>query len=307
MEDEKTVLVFGATGQQGGAVARALGSAGWHVRALVRDPAGEKAKALEATGVALHKGDFSDVASIEAAMSGVYGVFSVQPSSGQGAAYGVTDEEEVRYGKTVADMAMKHGVEHLIYTSAGAAGKGKTGLGHFDSKTEIEEHIRVICPTRNTIVRPAAFMEMLMLPGMGLDRGTFSFFVRPDQAMQFIAVNDIGKIVASIFADPGRFAGQIIEIAGDEVTGSGMQETLSRAAGRTIAYSRFPDSLLEQNAFLGRLAALVDDGRCAGSVDIEALRRDFGALTTLDAWLSGPGKPLLEAALQAQDAPVALR
>lgn len=218
----------------------------------------------------------------------------------------VTDEEEVRYGKTVADMAMKHGVEHLIYTSAGAAGKGKTGLGHFDSKTEIEEHIRDL-PIRSTIVRPAAFMEMLMLPGIGLDQGTFSFFMRPDQAMQFIAVNDIGRIVASIFADPERFAGQTIEIAGDEVTGSGMQETLSRAAGRTITYNRFSDSLLDQNTFLGRLAALVDDGRCAGAADIDALRKDFGALTTLDAWLSGPGKPLLDTALQAPDAPVALR
>ncbi|MGY6564651.1 MAG: NmrA/HSCARG family protein [Halomonadaceae bacterium] len=306
MTDEKTVLVFGATGQQGGAVARALRSTGWRVRALVREPASEKAKVLEATGVELYRGDFTNAASIETAMSGVYGVFSVQPSSGQGAAYGVTDEEEVRYGKTIADIAVKHGIRHFVYTSAAAAGKGATGLGHFDSKTEIEEHIRGL-PIRSTIVRPAAFMEMLMLPGMGLDQGTFNFFMRPDQSMQFIAADDIGKIVASTFADPERFAGQTIEIAGDEVTGSGMQETLSRAAGRAIAYSRFPDSLLEQDAFLGRLAELVDDGRCAGAADIGALRRNFGALTTLDAWLSGPGKPLLDAALQAQDAPVALR
>ncbi|GGB36874.1 NmrA family transcriptional regulator [Tistrella bauzanensis] len=306
MMDEKSVLVFGATGQQGGAVARALRSAGWHVRALVREPAGETAKALEAIGVALHKGDFSDVASIDAAMSGAYGVFSVQPSSGQGAAYGITDAEEVRYGKTVADMAAKHRVRHLVYTSGGAAGKGETGLGHFDSKTEIEGHIRGL-PIRSTIVRPAAFMEMLMLPGMGLDQGTFSFFMRPDQSMQFIAADDIGKIVALIFADPERFAGRTIEIAGDEVTGRGIQEVLSRAAGRTITYNRFPDSLLEQDAFLGRLAALVDDGRCAGAADIDALRRDFGTLTTLDAWLSGRGKRLFDAALQAQDAPVALR
>lgn len=306
MMDEKSVLVFGATGQQGGAVARALRSAGWHVRALVRDPAGEAAKALEAIGVALHKGAFSDVASIDAAMAGAYGVFSVQPSSGQGAAYGITDAEEVRYGKTVADMAATHHVRHLVYTSGGAAGKGETGLGHFDSKTEIEEHVRGL-PIHSTIVRPAAFMEMLMLPGMGLDQGRFSFFMRPDQVMQFIAADDIGKIVASIFADPERFAGRTIEIAGDEVTGRGIQDVLSRAAGRTITYHRFPDSLLEQDAFLGRLAALVDDGRCAGVADIEALRRDFGTLTTLDAWLSGPGKRRLDAALQAQDAPVALR
>ena len=133
-----------------------------------------------------------------------------------------------------------------------------------------------------------------MLPGMGLDLGRFSFFMRPDQSMQFIAVEDIGKIVASVFAAPERFAGKTIEIAGDEVTGNDMQEVFSRAAGRTITYSRFPDNLLVQNAFLGRLAALVDDGRCAGTADIAALRKEFGALTTLNVWLSGLGKPLFD-------------
>ncbi|MFM9269672.1 NmrA/HSCARG family protein [Halomonas elongata] len=279
---------------------------GWHVRALVREPASERAKAIEAIGVELHMGDFSDVGSIETAMSSVYGVFRVQPSSGQGAAYGVTDTEEVCYGKTVADMAVKHGVRHLVYTSAGAAGKGDTDLGHFDSKTEIEAHVRGL-PIRSTIVRSAAFMEMLMLPGMGLDQGTFSFFMRPDQAMQLIAAGDIGKIVTSIFADPKRLADQTIEIAGDEVTGSGMQEALSRAVGRTIIYSRSPDILLKQDAFLGRLAALVDDGSCAGAADIDACHREFGVLMTLDIWLSAPGKSLLDAAMQAQNAPVALR
>lgn len=306
MTDKKTVLVLGATGQQGGAVARSLRSNGWPVRALVRDSFGDKARALEAIGVELRQGDFSDLASIEMAMSGIYGVFSVQPSSGQGAAYGVTDEDEVRYGKAVADIALKHGVRHFVYTSVGAAGKGETGLGHFDSKTEIEEHVRGL-GMRSTIVRPASFMEMLMLPGMGLDQGMFSFFMRPDQSMQFIAVDDIGKIVASVFAAPERFAGKTFEIAGDEVAGNEMQEVLSRAAGRPITYSRFPDSLLEQNAFLGRLAELVDDGRCAGAADIDALRKEFGALMTIDVWLSGPGKPLFDAALQAQNAPVALR
>lgn len=306
MTGKKTVLVLGATGQQGGAVARALRCNGQPVRALVRDPFGDKAKALEAIGIELCQGDFSDLASIETAMSGIYGVFSVQPSSGQGAVYGVTDEVEVRYGKAVADIALKHDVRHFVYTSVGAAGKGETGLGHFDSKTEIEEHVRGL-GMRSTIVRPASFMEMLMLPGMGLDQGRFSFFMRPDQSMQFIAADDIGKIVALVFTDPERFAGKTIEIAGDEVTGTEMQEVLSRAAGRTITYSRFPDRLLEQNAFLGRLAELVDDGRCAGAADIGTLRREFGALTTLDVWLSGPGKPLFDVALQAEDAPVALR
>jgi len=304
--NEKTVLVFGATGQQGGAVARALLAEGWLVRALVRDPAGVKAKALEAAGIDLYPGDFSDHASIAAAMSGVHGVFSVQPSSGQGPVHGISDEQERRYGKAIADLSAAHGVRHLVYTSVAAAGKGITGLGHFDMKTEIEEHVRSL-GIRSTIVRPVTFMEILMLPGMGLDHGTYSFLMRPDQAMQFIAVDDIGKIVATIFSEPDRFAGRTIEIAGDAVTGRGLQDAFSRAAGRTITYNRFPDSLLAQNPLLGRLAELVDDGRCAGAVDIPALREEFGKLLSLEQWLSGAGRALFKSALEASGGIVALR
>lgn len=302
----KRILVFGATGQQGGAVATALLEKGWQVRAFVRDPDSAKARALAAAGAELFRGDFSDDSSIKAAMAGVYGVFSVQPSSGQGAVYGVSDDDEIRYGKTIAAMANDAGVQHLVYTSVNAAGPDKTGMGHFDSKSEIEAYIWHI-GIRSTIVRPAAFMELLMLPGMGLDQGTFSSFVRPDQKGQVIATQDIGKIVAIIFGDPDRFANQTIEIAGDAVTGASLQESLSRAAGKPITYHRFPESLLRENAFLGRLADLFDDGRLAGNADIASLTSTFGPLLSFDAWLTGPGKPLLEAALNATDTTIALR
>ncbi|MET3858545.1 NAD(P)-dependent dehydrogenase (short-subunit alcohol dehydrogenase family) [Rhizobium sp. OAE497] len=100
----KTVLVFGATGQQGGAVASALRADGWSVRALVRNPDAQRSRDLASLGVEVVQGDFTDEASIRSAMAGVYGVFSVQPSSGQGAVYGVSDNDEVRYGKVVADI-----------------------------------------------------------------------------------------------------------------------------------------------------------------------------------------------------------
>ncbi|MCV3765646.1 NmrA/HSCARG family protein [Rhizobium sp. TRM95796] len=302
----KIILVFGATGQQGGAVASALGRTGWAVRALVRDPESAKAKVLASLGVEVARGDLSDSASIRAAMSGVYGVFSVQPSSGQGDVYGVTDEQEVRYGTTIADIAAECGVEHLVYTSVNAAGPEKTGMGHFDSKSEIEAHIRTL-DLKSTIIRPAGFMELLMLPGMGLDKGYFLSFVRPDQTAQVIAVQDIGRIVAGIFQNPDRFVGETIDIAGDEITGQRLQDSLSRAAGKPIAYSRFPDSLLRQNSFLDRLAELFDDGRLAGHADIPRLEQDFGKLLGFDEWLAGPGKPLFEAALVAENAPIALR
>lgn len=302
----KTVLVFGATGQQGGAVAAALRAKAWAVRALVRSRGGEKAQALAAMGVSLVEGDLSDSASIRRAMAGVHAVFSVQPSSGQGAAYGVSDETEIRYGKAVADIAAEMGVQHLVYTSVNAAGPEKTGMGHFDSKSEIEAHIRSL-GLDSTIIRPSPFMDLMMLPGMGLDQGLFTFFMRPGQTLQCIAVQDIGRIVATIFSDPQRFVGRTIEIAGDEVTGADLQQSLSRAAGTTITYARFPDSLLKENAFLGDLASLVDDGRLSGHADIPALETEFGHLLRFDEWLTGPGKPLLRAALEASGGAVALR
>lgn len=300
------VLVFGATGQQGGAVARALRSRGWPVRALVRDPGGAKARDLAASGVDLVGGDFDDQDAMREAMSGAYGVFSVQPSSGQGAAYGVTDEQEMRWGKVVAELASNCAVQHLVYSSVNAAGQGATGLGHFDSKTQIEAFIRKLA-IPSTIVRPAAFMELMMLPGMGLDQGAFHFFLRSDQVGQMIAVEDIGEIVARIFTDPATFAGETLEIAGDALTGDEIGEALSRATGRPITYRRFPDVVLEQNDFLARLARLIDDGRLAGHADIPRLRRTFGPLTRFGRWLEGSGRPLLEGAMRADTAVIALR
>lgn len=303
---DKTVLVFGATGRQGGSVANALRAKGWRVKALVRDTNADKAEALAARGIEPVRGDLDDVRSIRAAMAGAYGVFSVQPSSGQGAAYGVTDDDEIRYGKAVADGAVASGVRHLVYSSANAAGPAKTGIGHFDTKSAIEAYVRGL-NISSTVVRPSAFMEILMLPGMGLDEGAFAFFMRPDQPMQFIAVEDIGKIVAGIFADPAKFASRTIEIAGDTVTGAELAEKFSRAAGRPITYRRFPDDLLERNAFLGGLAGLVDQGRLAGNADVAALREEFPGLLTTDAWLAGAGRPALLAAIQADGGEVALR
>ncbi|WP_199192507.1 NmrA family NAD(P)-binding protein [Chlorogloea sp. CCALA 695] len=303
---DKTVLVFGATGQQGGSVASALRSNGWRVKALVRDPNTDKSEAIAAQGIELVRGDLTDVPSIQAAMVGIYGVFSVQPSSGQGAAAGVTDEAEIRYGKAIADIAVANDVHHLVYSSANAAGATKTGIGHFDTKSEIEEYIRGL-NILSTVIRPSAFMEILTLPGMGLDKGAFAFFMRPDQPMQFIAVEDIGKIVARIFAAPAKLGSQTIEIAGDTVTGAELAEKFSRTAGCPITYHRFPDSLLEQNAFLGRLARLVDQGRLAGNADVASLRENFPGLLTMDEWLTGAGRSALLATIQADGGEVALR
>lgn len=292
------ILVFGATGQQGGSVAAALLKAGWPVRALVRDPHAVKAVALKDAGAELFKGGFDDMASLRRAMAGVHGVFSVQPSSPSGA---ISDADEVRYGATVADLAAKSGVKHLVYSSTSAIGDRPSGVGHFDSKAEIEAHIRTL-PVPYTIIRPAAFMEMLMMPGFGLDEGRFTFFMRPDQTMQFIAVADIGKIVAPVFADPDAFAGRTFDIASDGVTGQELEVLFSEAAGRPILYSRFPEQVLAATPFLAKLMQVMDAGTLTGAADLDNLRRVNPELQTFRDWLAGDGRELFRTALNANGA-----
>lgn len=295
-DNKRTILVFGATGQQGGSVATALLATGWPVRALVRDPGSARSVALRDAGVELVQGAFADTGSMRAAMRGVHGVFSVQPSSGQGVALGLSDADEERYGKLIADLAVESGVRHLVYTSTGAVGDGPTGMGHFDSKGRVEAHIRTL-PITATIVRPAAFMEMLLMPGFGLDQGHFTFFMRPDQAMQLLAVADIGKFVAAIFADAARFGGQTFDIASDTVTGRELAALFSAAAGRPITYARFADDVLAASPFMAKLTALLDHGRLAGNADIDALRQINPELQSFRAWLAGSGNAAFKAAL----------
>ena len=288
------VLVFGATGQQGGSVAAALLKAGWAVRALVRDPESDKATALRNAGADLRPGSFDDTASIREAMAGAYGVFSVQPSSPGGV---ISDADEVRYGVAVADLAAESGVGHLVYSSTAAIGDQPSGVGHFDSKAEIEAHVRSL-PVPYTTVRPASFMEMLMMPGFGLEEGRFTFFMEPDQAMQFIAVADIGKIVAEVFAEPQAYLGRTFDIASDSVTGRNLEAAFSEVARRPIRYARFSDETLAATPFLAKLMSVMEAGRLSGSADLDAMRRMNPDLRGFHAWLQGEGHPAFHAALQ---------
>ncbi|MFF0345140.1 NmrA/HSCARG family protein [Kribbella sp. NPDC004875] len=300
----KTVVILGATGQQGGSVAAALRADGWVVRAVVRDPSGHRARSLSASGVETVRGDLGDPESLRAAFADAHGVFSVQPNSGQ-AGGGVTNEDEVRFGTAVADIAERCGVAHLVYSSALTAGS-TTGVDHLDTKSRIEAHVRKL-DIASTIIRPATFMELLVTPEIGLDRGHLSFLMRPDQAMQFIAVRDIGRIVAAVFSSPESYAGRTMEIAGDALTGNALAGHLTQAAGRPISYSRLSTTLPAQDEVLSKLEALVDDGRLVGNANIDALRTEFPFLLCFDRWLAGPGAGPLDEALRSTDTGIAPR
>lgn len=158
------IPVTGATGRQGGAVVRHLLARGASVRALTRNPESARARELARQGVALVTGDTDDPSSLGRSMHGCYGVYSVQD-------FTVGVQREVRQGTHVADAAKAAAVEHLVYSSVGGAERN-TGIPHWDSKWEIEQHIhRLGIPA--TILRPASFRENYYIPSVekGLLKG----------------------------------------------------------------------------------------------------------------------------------------
>jgi uncharacterized protein YbjT (DUF2867 family) len=288
-DDKHPILVFGATGRQGGSVAKALLKAQWPVRAFVLDPTKPASIALRHAGVELVRGSFEDTDTIRAAMKDTYGVFSVLPGN-------LTAEEEERYGTSIADLAVQSGVAHLIYSSGASVGDELTGVARFDAKPRIEAYIRQL-PVTATIVRPMIFMEMLVRPGFRLDEGRLFSLIRPDHSIQLTAVEDIGKFVASIFADAARFGGVTLKIASDRVTGHELGAIFSEVAGRPIAYARFPDEVLAANADLAHMAKSLEDGPLAERVDLNAMREINPELLSFHAWLAGTGRKALDEAL----------
>jgi uncharacterized protein YbjT (DUF2867 family) len=264
------------------------------VRALVRDRQSPKARALAAAGIELVSGDLNDRASLDAALRGAYGVFSIQPSAGQ-PQYGVTAEDEIRQGKSVADAAKAARVEHLVYTSVDGV-ELAAGVPHLESKWHIEEHIRAI-GIRATFLRPAAFMENFTQPGLGLANGKVVFFGAPADPIPLIAADDIGAFAALAFGDPGAHAGKIIELVADVLSGDALAAAISRAVNRNVPYEPFPSELIRQNPALERVLAFLD--RYRTKADIAALRRLHPGLLTFEAWLQKHGKAKLEPLLGA--------
>ena len=144
--NDKTVLVAGVTGQQGGAVARRLHADGWRVRGLTRDPecrtGATVPRARRRAGGRRPDRRGQPAGSV----AGVYGVFAMATPFEKGM------DNEVVQGNTLGDVAAAAGVGHYVYSSVGSADK-KTGIPHFESKAEIEDHLKGLrLPL--TIVRP---------------------------------------------------------------------------------------------------------------------------------------------------------
>lgn len=220
------ILVTGATGRQGGAVARRLLEDGWHVRVLSRKR--ERAADLARRGAEVAVGDFDDPGSVEKAMEGVQGVYSVQSFAEAGL------QGEIRQGKLLADMAGRRNVRHFIYSSVGSADR-KTGIPHFDSKWQIEEHIRQL-RLPYTILRPVFFMQNFSMPDMrkAIEGGVLYMPMKPQKSLQMINVELVGDFARLAFQK--QLTGESIDLASDDLTIPEAAKILGRALGREVRF-----------------------------------------------------------------------
>jgi len=282
---DRTVLITGATGRQGGAVIRHMLPKGWKLRALTRNPGSYAAKQLAAQGVELAQGDLDDPASLERAARGVYGLYSVQDFWTVGA------RREVQQGKNLADAAKKAGVEHFVFSSAGGANL-KSGVSHFETKWVVEKHIRSLnLPA--TVFRPSAFMETyhILEVEIGLLKGKLADPIRGDKPYQTIATDDIGGFVALAFERPKEFIGLELDIAGSELTNLQAAEVFSRVLNRKVKFQKLPMPIVR--LFLGKeFYEMFQWFNTKGfQANIPELRRKYPEvrLHTLEEWLREDG------------------
>ena len=283
--EDKTVLVTGATGRQGGAVIRHMLPKGWKMRALTRNPASHAATELAGQRVEVMQGDLEDAPSLERACRGIYGIYSVQDFWSVGA------KREVQQGKNLADAAKNAGVQHFVFSSVGGAERN-TGIPHWESKWEIEKYIRQLALPA-TIFRPASFMETyhILEVEVGILKGRLADPIRGDKPYQTIATDDIGAFVALAFERPNDFMGRELEIAGSELTNLEAAQVFSRVLGKPIRFRRLPLPIVRLvlgREFYAMFRWFNEEGYKA---DIAGLRRRYPEvhLHTLEEWLREEG------------------
>jgi uncharacterized protein YbjT (DUF2867 family) len=230
--------------------------------------------------VELVKGDFDDVASLKAALAGVSAAYSVQQWTEKGG----TAAEEL-HGKRFADAVKASGSPHLVYSSAEGVERN-SGLGHYESKWAIEQHIRDLgLPA--TILRPVGFMDAFGVPAIqrGMFLGIFKTNFGVSLPVQFVATYDIGWFAARALEDPERYAGRIIPLAGDELSIGEIIQTFKTVTGKKPWVAPIPAFLAKRampKEFLDMFNWIREKGFKA---NIAEVRNEYPQLLTFAGWV----------------------
>jgi uncharacterized protein YbjT (DUF2867 family) len=264
------VLVLGATGTQGGAVARGLLAAGIDVTGFVRNPGSERALALKKAGARIVQGDLLDTASLEGAFADVPTVYAVTTPFENG------PHEEERQGQSIIAAAVRAELPWLILASVAAAERAP--VPHFQSKARLERQLAAT-DIPWTVVAPSYFYENILGARDAISRGRLPIALPPDRPLHQVALEDLGRLVAALLARRDEHIKRRIEVAGDAPTAAAM------AAAIGVTYEQL--SVDELRAYSPDMAAmysfLAGDGY---AIDVDALRSSFPEVswTSFAAW-----------------------
>jgi uncharacterized protein YbjT (DUF2867 family) len=248
----KLLVVFGATGQQGGSIVDYVVNdpelpKEYTLRGVTRDPSTPAAQALRQKGVEVVKGDVDDKESLKQAMQGAHTVFAVTVTVYDH----LTKQREISQGKEMADAAVAAGVHYLIFSSLSHAGKISGGklqkVDHFDSKAEVEEYVRSL-PIQSAFFAPGSFMQNFgaaMAPHPAGD-GTYALsnFIKPETQFPLIdTAGDTGKYVGAILAEPEKYQGKVFSAATGLYSLNEIVQQMSKTTGKTVKYNQLPESV----------------------------------------------------------------
>jgi len=293
MASQKSILVFGATGKQGGALINQLldsqSDPQFKILALTRNTTSAKAKDLASKpNVSGVEGDLNDCDAIFKQTGPVWGVFSVQVPFGE---RGASVETEEKQGKALVDAAIANGVHHFVYTSVDRGGAKSdddpTDVPHFISKYRIEKYLIEKAASSNmgwTILRPTAFFENLTPGFMGKVMVTM-FESLGDKKLQWISCRDIGHFAAEAFKNPEKYNQKSIALAGEDMSMAEAKETFEKEIGYPLP-TTFSFIATAVKYMVGDIGKMVTWFEKAGyAADINDLRKQHPGLLNFSQWL----------------------
>ena len=268
MNQPQTVFVIGATGNQGGAVARALLKHNHNVIALTRNKESDAAKGLQQLGAKIIEGSLDTPELLIDTLKQADTLFLM------GSPIDTSVAQETAQGIAIAEAAKAANIGHLVYSSVANANKN-TGIPHFESKFAIEQHIQSL-GVPFTICAPVAFMENVVAPWSieAFKTGKIVQALPSEIKLQQLSLRNLGEFVVSVIEKRESVFGQRYDIAGDEVSGNEMADILTKATRQTISYESFPTAELRK--FDDDMATMFDWLNNIGyDVDMEKLHEEF--------------------------------
>jgi uncharacterized protein YbjT (DUF2867 family) len=235
------ILVIGATGKQGGAVADLALQRGHEVVAYVRSPESPAAAALAARGAQLAAGTLEDGEALGRAATGVDAIFGLSVPFGDGG-----KEGEIAQGRLIVDTAVRAGA-HLVYSSVRGADRiTDSNIDHADSKQVTEKYLRER-DVRSTVLGPVYFIENVLNLGFSrLGDGVLANPLSPGKRLDQVTVLDIAGLAVHAVENPAELVGRRIDIASDSVTGEEAARIIGEVTGREIPYRQMPIAQVRQ-------------------------------------------------------------